>query len=364
MKRFLKTITLFLIPVVLVISLFSAVYFASGEYIGTREVALRMAQGEPILLGLAYRDDTRSMKHLIASEVEADLLILGTSRSMQFRGQFFNTGSFFNAGGGVASLQEMLFFLQALPEEALPSTLVIVLDQYFYNPTWNIAVPQNFSDYGFTQTSYPHNIHRCMQDFILGKYSIFDIFNSSSSAYGMAASARGSGFYEDGSYSYGFAILEAYTAENALADSYRRILIGSDRFEYGDTLDAGVIQKTEELLAFCAENNIEVVAILPPYAPSVYTYMQSTGNYTYIDALYPTLIPLFRQYGFELYDYTYLAETTDDMYFDGFHGSDRAYAAITVRLSKESAILAPYLDETNLTSLFESEGHSLTVTFE
>ena len=195
MKRFLKTATLFLLPIMLVISLFSAVFFASRENCNTREVALRMASGEPTLLGLAYRDNTRSMKHLIATEVGADVLVLGTSRAMQFRGQFFYTESFFNAGGGVASLQEVLFFLQNLPEDALPDTIIVVLDQYFYNPTWGAAVSEEFSPYTFTQANYSNSIHRCMQDFILGKYSIFDIFSAPDNVYGMAAASRGSGFY-------------------------------------------------------------------------------------------------------------------------------------------------------------------------
>ena len=142
-----------------------------------------------------------------------------------------------------------------------------------------------------------------------------------------------------------------------------RISLGSDRFEYGDTPGAYFIQKTEELLAFCNAHNIQVVAILPPYAPSVYTHMQATGSYTYMNELYPALLPLFQQYSYELYDFTYLPETTDSMYVDGFHGGDRAYAAVAVRLSQESVALAPYLEEDYLIALFEAEGHPLTVDF-
>lgn len=361
MKRFLKTIALFLVPVLLLFALFTAVYIRSGENISTAEIANEMIADEPVLMGLAYRDDTRTVKHLVASGVQADLLVLGTSRSMQFRGQFFETDSFYNAGGGAVSLPELLFFLQHLPEDALPETLLIVLDQYFYNSAWGTSTIDEFGDYVFRETAPTTNIRRCMQDYAMGKYSIIDVLTSPTNEYGMSASTRGAGFYTDGSYTYGTDILETYTVESAMADSYQRIDIGSDRFEYGDNIDPRFLQKTEELLAFCAAHDIQVVAILPPYAPSVYSKMQETGKYGYMDLIYPTLQPLFATYGFEVFDYTSLPETTDDMYVDGFHGGDRVYALITAHLANESTILAPYLHAAYLEELFYAEGHPLTV---
>ena len=55
--------------------------------------------------------------------------------------------------------------------------------------------------------------------------------------------------------------------------------------------------------------------------------MQETGQYGYIPATLASLETMFARYGFEVFDYSYLPETNDSQYVDGFHGSDRVYAA-------------------------------------
>ena len=100
MKRFLAVVALFLAPVILVCGVFGLAVYTSGEWRTEEEVAQMVLDGEPAFLGLAYRDNTRYYKHLVASGKGADLLVLGTSRSMQFHSEFFTTDSFYNAGGG------------------------------------------------------------------------------------------------------------------------------------------------------------------------------------------------------------------------------------------------------------------------
>ena len=111
MKRFLCIVALFLAPVVLFVGLFAGAIYASGEWRTEEEIAGRVAAGEPAFLGLAYRDNTRYYKHLVANELGADLLVLGTSRSMQFHSEFFTTDSFYNVGGGAGYVNEFQFFL-------------------------------------------------------------------------------------------------------------------------------------------------------------------------------------------------------------------------------------------------------------
>ena len=136
MKRFLCIVALFLAPVALFVGLFAGAIYASGEWRTEEEIAARVAAGEPAFLGLAYRDNTRYYKHLVANGLGADLLVLGTSRSMQFHSEFFTTDSFYNAGGGAGYVNEFQYFLEQLDEDKLPSTLILVMDQYFFNGAW------------------------------------------------------------------------------------------------------------------------------------------------------------------------------------------------------------------------------------
>ena len=117
MKRFLAVVALFLVPVLAVCEVFGLVVYASGEWYTEEQITEMVMNGEPAFFGLAYRDNTRYYKHLVASAKAADLLVLGTSRSMQFHSEFFTTDSFYNAGGGAGYINEFQFFLENLPED-------------------------------------------------------------------------------------------------------------------------------------------------------------------------------------------------------------------------------------------------------
>ncbi len=362
MKRFLKIAALFLLPVLLICAVFFAALLRTGELIPTQKIAAQEIQ----LFGLAHRDDSRAYKQAVTSRKGADLLVLGTSRSMQFRSEFFNTDSFYNAGGGIAFMPQAVFFMESLPKDKLPKQLLVVLDQYFFNENWaQIDPARDRAEFTFQPVDFWYSYKRMFTDYADGKYRLLDVLQNPQGVYGVAAAGKGSGFYNDGSYSYGSTVLHPEKSADAnFVDTYERIRTASRRFEYGDTVSAPNIDALCELLAFCAENDIMVTAIIPPYAPSVWQKMQENGNYTYMEKIAPRLAPLFAQYGFELFDYSYLAETNDAQYIDGFHGSDRVYAALCARLAEDSAALAPLLDKDALTALFTAEGNPLTVTFE
>ena len=178
----------------------------------------------------------------------------------------------------------------------------------------------------------------------------------------MSAAGRGAGFYADGSYTYGTAVLHPEKSVDAeFKDTFQRIAKNTNRFEYGETPDAESLAQTEALLAFCAQTGIEVTAFLPPYAPSVWQRMQETGQYGYIPATFAALETMFARYGFEVFDYSYLPETNDSQYVDGFHGSDRVYAALCARLAEDSLLLGAQFDSAALTALFTAQGNPLTV---
>ena len=179
---------------------------------------------------------------------------------------------------------------------------------------------------------------------------------------GKTAAGRGAGFYADGSYTYGTAVLHPEKSVDAeFKDTFQRIAKNTNRFEYGETPDAESLAQTEALLAFCARAGIEVTAFLPPYAPSVWQRMQETGQYGYIPATFASLETMFARYGFEVFDYSYLPETNDSQYVDGFHGSDRVYAALCARLAEDSLLLGAQFDSAALTALFTAQGNPLTV---
>lgn len=363
MKRFLKTVLLFVLPVALLCALFGAALWKSGELRTNEDLESAYAAGEVRLLGLAYRDETRALKQHTASQRAAEVLVLSSSRGMQFRGGFFETDSFFNAGGALPYIPQALWFLQHMPEDALPLHLLLVLDQYFYNPDFGTEnTVRDFYPYNYAATDRSYAFRRLFGDRLDGKYTLLQVLQTPADVAGMAAAGRGAGFYADGSYSYGTAVEHPEkSADWQFADTLSRIARGTSRFEWGDAPSAYDVQATQELLAFCAQKGIAVTAILPPYAPTVWQTMQQTGKYGYIAGIVPALQPTFVQYGFELFDYSDLPETTDEQYIDGFHGSDRVYADVCLHLAQDSSLLRDYFDTKKLQALFDGAGNPRTV---
>lgn len=271
MKRFLKILALFLAPVILLLGVFSLALVRSGELTPTADIEAAALNGGLELFGLAYRDDTRALKQAVANARGADVLVLGTSRSMQLRGAFFASDSFYNAGGGIAYISQAQVFLENMPPDARPKHLLLVLDQYFYNETWTSIEPEDSAALRpYTQPDAFYALRRALADYLDGKYSLLHVLGTQDGVYGMSAAGRGAGFYADGSYTYGTAVLHPEKSADAeFKDTLQRIAKNTNRFEYGETPDAESLAQTEALLAFCARAGIEVTAFLPPYAPSV-----------------------------------------------------------------------------------------------
>ncbi len=360
MKKFLATVALFLVPVVLAVGVFGAVLYNSGEWRTEEEIAQRVLDGEPAFLGLAYRDNTRYYKHLVASGKAADFLVLGTSRSMQFHGEFFATDSFYNAGGAAAYVHEFRFFLENLPPESLPDTLLVVLDQYFFEEGWSNVAALPELDYSHYEFDLPVALSETIRGWAQGKYSILEALQPHPDVYGMAAVGRGSGFYADGSYSYGSLMDHPEEGTDVgFHDSFDRIARGINRFEYADEVYAPSLEIIGDLVDFCARNGIQLVGVIPPYAPSVYQRMMETGRYGYITQLPQALGQLFEPYGFELFDFTYMPDTADEEYIDGYHGGDRVYARLTLHLAEQSQTLSGLIDTDYLNAALADSGNPL-----
>lgn len=360
MKRFVASVLLFLMPVLLVMGIFGFVVYQSGEWRTEEEIAERVIAGEPAFLGLAYRDNRQYYKHLVADGKAADLLVLGSSRSMQFSSKFFTQPSFYNAGGGANFAHEYRFFLEHISSESLPDTLILVLDQYYFQNAWSPKEAWPTLGYEHYEFNGSDALMRVIKDWAIGKYSLRDAFFPEPNTYGIAAIGRGSGFYADGSYCYGNLMDHPERGTDVgFHDSFDRITRGVDRFEWADEVYQPAVDEIATLLDFCKEHEIQVVGILPPYAPSVYNRMMESGKYGYLNQLPNVLGDLMQSYGFELFDFTNMPQTRDDEYVDGYHGGDRVYARLTLELAEKSRILAGQIDVDYLTRALSTEENPL-----
>lgn len=340
MKRFILRLLLWvLLPLLLSLSLFFLILERSGEFCDPYATIARSATEESLVVELQFHgtDFVSWFKGLSGIARRAQTLVLGTSRSMQFRQCMLpDAPGFYNAGGAVTTVSRMRPYLEHL--EALPTTLLVGLDQYFFNENW--VAWQTEAVYDMPEAA-PFNLKDALDTVArrIGtrSFSIPKVLTSEPRYVGLPASARCSGFSQDGSYHYGIAADDAHV-DLTFSDALARIRQKNTRFEAGDSVYQPSVEAVEDLLAYCSSHEIEVVAYLPPYPPTVYNAMQQDGNYTYLQQIYPTLLPLFEKYGFELYDFTFMPTTTDEQYVDGFHAGDIVYAEMLRQMAAQGKL--------------------------
>lgn len=358
MKRFFVIILAFALPLALILATFSLAVTRSGEATPLEEVVERMAAGEDILYGTAYRDNARNLKHMMASRLGADMLVLGSSRSMQFRSEFFTADSFYNAGGAAGYSNEYLWFLSNLPPDKLPSTLIIQLDQFNFEPYWNSYKPGDTSAFVYGESPHNHSyaLRKSMVDWAAGKYRLGDALRNDGHTMGLAAIGQQRGFRTDGSYDYGDLNDHPEKGDDPnFSSTLRKINYGLHRFHWSYEVSGGALQDTEDLLIWCVEKGINVVGIFAPYAPTVLEAMGQNDNFYYMDVLPGYVASQFEFYGFEFYDFTKMDNTTDEEFLDGYHGSDRVYCKIALALAEKSPALKPYLDASALEEMLVTQ---------
>lgn len=115
-------------------------------------------------------------------------------------------------------------------------------------------------------------------------------------------------------------------------DTFNRIEKGNNRFEYGSEPDQIQLRLLEEILKYCSDSKINVIAFFPPFSPSVNEKMQSK-NYDYIKKSSLEIKKIFNSYSFIFEDFTQLDFYGDEYYLDGFHCNRNVYYKILKELN-------------------------------
>lgn len=353
MGKFLKNLILFLIPVLIVTGFFMFFYFVgigSGEFADIEKNIDKQRSNHKALIGLGYNENTPYYKMLNADYYKADVLVLGTSRSMQIRDLYF-TGSFYNCGGAVhGNYREYKNYLMNLSYK--PELLILCLDSWAFNDNWN----KDEADY----LEYTPIEKENREKIVMAKQIMLDLFDGkwtpkSLKEYpdniGFNGKIKDDGFRYDGSYRYGYAGRDiTKSSDYGFVNTYDRIDKGVVRFEYGDKIDDDTLVQLEELLSYCKSENMNVLAYQAPFAPSVIDRMNASGNYGYIEEITPVCERLFDKYGYEYFDYVSVSGIgIDDSYFvDGFHGGEVAYAMLIKNMVEQNSIISNYVDTNKL----------------
>lgn len=353
MKRFIRKTIFFTTVFGAFWSFFCAASFTKevSDYDGITKS--QQESSSEFIVGMGYNEQTSYYKLSNIEYYHPEVIALGTSRVMQFKADYFSTG-FYNAGGAVNNnYDEYQNFLANLNIDVRPKLIILGLDTWVFNDNWNRNASKTDKFYKIVKNrpDIRSILLVMMADYRDKKWTFGQLLDEEKNCLGFNGRIKKSGFLKDGSYYYGDNYRNPKAQKDYLfADTYSRIDTGAYRFEYGETVDEESLMELNGLLDYCKQENIMVVAFIPPFAPSVYEKMQNSDRYGYMKDIYPKCEELFRQYNYEVYDLQNpsILGCADDYYIDGFHGGDIVYGKIIKHMLANGSIINQYIDEVEL----------------
>lgn len=358
MRSFKLKLLLFFGPIAGLFSLPALVLGLSLEACSADFIAERhFAGSRDAVYGPAYTNPDARYKLASAWLHRPRLLAMGSSRALELTSDLFTPGEglFYNAG----LLTERLFeFRRAL--EQLPmgdcQGVILVLDQWNFNPNWpnhgdnplyEREIAAGSSD---VLNALQRGVWRTWRDLGTGHLELAPLLEGDAKL-GVNARIRGNGFRWDGSYLYADVLADPTIAKDfQFRSTLRRVVDGSQFYEFGDAVDASAVDELKRLLAELRRRKIEVVAYLPPYAPSVEHALRAGGRHRYLDRIAGVLAPVFAEAEVPFADFTSCERIgcNDAEFIDGHHPGTAADARILIALADAAPWLDAWVDQAAL----------------
>lgn len=353
------------IPIFIIIGIMGIFYrigYYAGEFADIDEAIEDQRADHAILVGYGYKSDGVYYKLHNANYYQADIIALGTSRAMQFKGIYFKE-SFYNCGGAVSgNYNEYRNFLQNL--SYTPETVILDLDSWVFNDEWNRSCTEynELIQIQKSDDNVMHMLKLMIKDYLNKKWT-WDSLSEYANNIGFNGKVRDHGFMYDGSRYYGSAYRYPEEQDDYMFVASKYLISrGNKGFQYGEHIDPDTLVQLDNLLSYCAENDIYVIAYVAPYAPSIYEEMENSGNYGYLSEIAPACEVELGKFGFEFYDYTdgSCLGVTDDFFIDGFHGSEVTYAYMVRDMIAHGSRIDDYIDNDKLNLLLDSAYSGMT----
>lgn len=357
--KLIAKILLVLSPAIICVGFLTWMLFYIGEFTSIEDVATQQLNNHEIVFSA---DEVFSpYKWHMIQRRSPKLLILGSSRVMSFRSQFFHLDeeNVYNAGMSLGNIWRVMWVLDQLKAQSqLPETLIVGFDQDWFVPGRSATDEDDAIDIPDPAPTMPNleklfnRIRAVVGDMLENQIMLADVLDRRDPFYnaltiGYNGITRSTGFRWDGSRVLNPINLNGLPDENRFFNTRERITIGSERMTYSDEPNLQSLEAVQQLIAFCHENDIDLIAFMPPFPPTIYTEIQATGNYGYIPKTIDYLTNLFAETDFAYFDFTdgHLPNVADEHYLDGTHGSEFVYLNLYLEMLKQrDDVLGAYSD--------------------
>ena len=359
MRLFIKNLLLFLLPFFVVFAPSFLVLFFAGEFYPLEHVGAMARLSTPILVGPAYSNYRLQYQFQEVVQRQPQIVALGSSRVGQFSSLFFkDPHTFYNAAGTGGALSNFRYFVDGTSLHP-PKILLAGMDQYYFNPedAKNNVVhrPNPFIDPVAAYDPFFESFFRqggwwkVYADYAAGKFTLHDVLvprNRPVKFVGIHSLATTDGFKNDGSDYYAGVIQSPAEREKMHAgiESLASSITDTHGDEYGGGISPDSLQELRLFLADAKQKGIVVIGFIPPVSHAVYEELQAHPNATYAYAfknLGGVLAGVYKEYGFELYDFTDLEAygSSDKEMAEAKHGSEKTYLRLFIQMAQKNALL-------------------------
>jgi hypothetical protein len=373
MKKFLLKIIFFPVPVLLLYSFPLLVFVLNREFTPLNEVLAVQSADRNVLFNTAYNNTEKVYKKLLLETRNPELIILGTSRVMEIRSEFFKEPEGAVNLGGImySSPDDLPAVIRDLPKTSKVRLIIVGIDQWFLNSArgaWNgdrssASLAERFRN--FLGNGW-RDVYR---DYFAKVFTLGQLIgrNRQTKDIGMFALVSRLGFRGDGSVYYGKQIgdpnrLEALKQEVGKTVSFTEKAIGLldwTNLEYGGDVGGEHLKNIQDFLGLAKERQIYVIGFLPPYHSDFLAEMRraEVEGKNPMMAIYPEIYQKqFSDFGFPLFDFTDVKSFggNDREFIDPVHSNDKALLRIIINMAKRDRILGRYVDLPALKSLLKS----------
>ena len=311
----------------------------SGELLGAKEIARRQLSGGGIY-GTAINQNTYQYKLALLAEARPKVLVIGSSRVMQFRARYFDS-RFINLGGTTNSAYELEPAVIEILNRQRPEVAILGVDFWWFNKRVESA------------TTFPHQAvsgdeldwnklfepYRLMRSGRMKLAHLKDVFSNSSDMLGLQARVFGDGFGADGSYYY-TSILSGRkpNLDKNFSLMIERIRNDDSVFKKFGGFDDVAFNAFVAGVRRLKLSEVKVITFLPPISPQTLEALRGRDNdLRYLSALSDELSAI-SHHQFNLTDAGTLASSNCE-FVDGIHGGEVTYARIAGYLARHTANL-------------------------
>lgn len=369
MGRLIAKAFLLLLPLGVISLALAGLAWHSGEALPIKMVAEIQQLDASVIYGSNKVEDVLSYKLQRYDRRLPRILIMGSSRMMQARDQFFTEApaAVYNAAGPGWDLPMLIQFYERLPQ--LPEIIIIGIDQFWFNGDLPMTTTREAtieSDYGWDslRQATVETTHKLLG----GDLTVAQILAGADPVYlrrslGLKALENSFGYRADGSLQQGLLnqsprMQSAHTAA-ALAN-----FEGEGRFAPASHINQAALDMLKDFVSTLSSDGVKVVGVTPPFHYVIFEAMEASGANQYIDEAARQLARLFDEFG---YPYTYFADmrvygVDSSGWYDRVHLTEAATLRMLLELFEDHPdTFAAYADTSVLRALLANASNPMDV---